>query len=594
MGTSGLPPAACRSDTARTCGAPVHIGVSGTATDDFTWSWAPATGLSSTTTPNVIADPPTTTSYTITGTPISACASVPVYIYVVVQVTPSEGNNPYITPVPIQCSDGPPFPLTVDSLGGIWTGTGIDSAGVFDPSIGVGTYLINYTTAGLCNTTDTVLVQVISAAGAAITHTPPLCIGSPAATLTAASPGGVWSGIGITDSIAGTFDQNLVGEGNYTVTYTITGVCIAQDTANIRVDSVIVPVTGFSYLTSPICKTNGTTPMPTGVAGFTPGGIYTSTTGLTLNSSTGAINLPTSTPGTYVVTYRVPATACNPLVSSTDTVVIDPVIPPVTSFSYTTPICITAENPMPDTVPGFTTGGIYSSGNSGLVINDTTGIIDLTATPAGTYTISYTVAGDNMLCKGSGSSTFNITISPLPVITATPDVTMFIGFTTTLVASGGTTYEWSPSTGLSCTNCDSTIASPTETTDYCVKVSKLGCVDSVCRKVTIEIPCPGNRNLTVPNAFTPNADGVNDELCLEGWDDCVKDFEILIYDRWGEKVYESKNPKFCWNGVYKGKLLDPAVFVYFIKASYIQSGATADDPINVFDVTRRGNISLVK
>jgi len=592
--SSGSPVSTCVPDTVRTCGAPVTVGVGGTAVGDFTWSWSPATGLSSTTAPSVVANPGTTTSYTVTGTPTSSCATIPAIINVVVQVTPSEGNNPYITPVPIQCTDGAPVMLSVDSVGGTWSGPGIDSTGLFNPNIGVGTYLISYTTPGYCNTTDTVLVHVISAAGAAITQPPPLCIGSPATTLHAASPGGVWAGPGITDSIAGTFDQNLVGAGTYTVTYTITGVCIAKDTATITVDSVIIPVTGFSYPTSPICVSDGSIPMPVGVPGFTSGGIYSSTAGLNLNSSTGAITLISTIPGTYVVTYKVPATVCNPLVSSTATVVIDPVIPPVTTFSYSSPVCITDINPVPDTTAGFTTGGVYSSGNADVVINDSTGVIDLSTTPAGTYTITYTIAGDPSVCKGAGVGTTSITINPLPVVTVSPDVIMFIGGSTTLTASGGTSYAWNPSTGLSCSDCATPVASPRETTTYCVKVTKSGCVDSACRTVTIEIPFPGNRNLTVPNAFTPNGDGINDEFCLEGWNDCVTDFEVSIYDRWGEKVFESKEASFCWNGIYKGKALDPAVFIYYIKASYIQSGATVDDPTSLFEVVRKGNISLVK
>jgi hypothetical protein len=68
----------------------------------------------------------------------------------------------------------------------------------------------------------------------------------------------------------------------------------------------------------------------------------------------------------------------------------------------------------------------------------------------------------------------------------------------------------------------------------------------------------------------------------------------VIYDRWGEKVYESTNANFCWDGKYKGKILDPAVFVYFINASYLQAGATIDEPETIFEIKKKGNISLVR
>ena len=100
----------------------------------------------------------------------------------------------------------------------------------------------------------------------------------------------------------------------------------------------------------------------------------------------------------------------------------------------------------------------------------------------------------------------------------------------------------------------------------------------------VENPCPGTNDLKVPNAFSPNGDGHNDQICLQGWNGCVTDFKIVIYDRWGEKVFESDDPAFCWTGIYKTKMLDPAVFVYYI---------TANLPSNE-KITKKGNISLIR
>ncbi|MEW5677562.1 hypothetical protein ABGT15_14725, partial [Flavobacterium enshiense] len=90
-----------------------------------------------------------------------------------------------------------------------------------------------------------------------------------------------------------------------------TGGCApaATATGTITVNSAIVPVTGFSYPT-PVCQ-NAANPTPTGVAGFTTGGTYSSTAGLVfVSTSTGEIDLAASTPGTYTVTYTYPASAC--------------------------------------------------------------------------------------------------------------------------------------------------------------------------------------------------------------------------------------------------------------------------------------------
>lgn len=91
-------------------------------------------------------------------------------------------------------------------------------------------------------------------------------------------------------------------------------------------------------------------------------------------------------------------------------------------------------------------------------------------------------------------------------------------------------------------------------------------------------------DLKVPNAFSPNNDGNNDGFCLQGWTNCIKNFTVIIYDRWGEKVYESNNANFCWDGIFKNRPLDAGVFVYYIKAL-----STNGEPI-----LKKGNISLIK
>jgi gliding motility-associated-like protein len=96
--------------------------------------------------------------------------------------------------------------------------------------------------------------------------------------------------------------------------------------------------------------------------------------------------------------------------------------------------------------------------------------------------------------------------------------------------------------------------------------------------------CFSNNTYDVPNAFSLNGDGQNDEFCLKGWNGCMNSFEIKIYNRWGEKVYESIDPDFCWNGVYQGRLLDPAVFLYYIKATTTFSES----------ITKKGNITLIR
>ena len=107
----------------------------------------------------------------------------------------------------------------------------------------------------------------------------------------------------------------------------------------------------------------------------------------------------------------------------------------------------------------------------------------------------------------------------------------------------------------------------------------------ICLSVVYNLPCPTNENLQIPNAFSPNKDNVNDDFCLQGWDACIEEFEITIYDRWGEKVYESKDPNFCWDGVYKNNVLEAQVFVYYVKAKYSNQDKA---------LVKKGNLSLIR
>lgn len=89
--------------------------------------------------------------------------------------------------------------------------------------------------------------------------------------------------------------------------------------------------------------------------------------------------------------------------------------------------------------------------------------------------------------------------------------------------------------------------------------------------------------LEMPNAFSPNGDNHNDAFYLRGWPHCVSDFSIIIYNRWGEKVYESQNVNKSWDGTYLGKAQDPAVYIYYISAV-----TNAGEKI-----TKKGNVTLL-
>ena len=166
----------------------------------------------------------------------------------------------------------------------------------------------------------------------------------------------------------------------------------------------------------------------------------------------------------------------------------------------------------------------------------------------------------------------------------TPDFSIIQGESAVLTASGGINYFWDTgNSGVTIT------VAPNATTVYCVTAyDAIGCKDSACVKVTVEI-CTGT--VYLPNAFSPNGDGENDSLQIYyGIPKCIKSFHLVIYNRWGEKIYETVDSGFRWSGVYNSGLLKETqkggteVFAYYMEAE-IADGTS---------VSQKGNISLVK
>jgi gliding motility-associated-like protein len=112
-----------------------------------------------------------------------------------------------------------------------------------------------------------------------------------------------------------------------------------------------------------------------------------------------------------------------------------------------------------------------------------------------------------------------------------------------------------------------------------------GCVGKVVFDVQV-IDC--EKILQVPQAFTPDGDGMNDYFTVFGKN--VVEYEIRIFNRWGEQVYHSDDPGELnnlsdgWDGTHKGKLQNTATFVYYIKAT---------DHNNI-TVEKKGNVTLIR
>jgi gliding motility-associated-like protein len=109
--------------------------------------------------------------------------------------------------------------------------------------------------------------------------------------------------------------------------------------------------------------------------------------------------------------------------------------------------------------------------------------------------------------------------------------------------------------------------------------NKIITCDSVISSTPQKEPCGA---LFVPDAFSPNKDGQNDILYIRGT--CTNMMDFVIYDRWGNKVFESENINNGWDGTYKGRPMNTGTYVYYLKAT-MQDGSS---------LNKHGNITLVR
>jgi gliding motility-associated-like protein len=278
--------------------------------------------------------------------------------------------------------------------------------------------------------------------------------------------------------------------------------------------------------------------------------------------------------GTYTLTVTDPSNGCS--ASSTVTVSNNSNVPNANAGSTQSLTCSVSTVIL--NASSTTAGATYSWSGPGVVSGSNSAVATVNA--AGTYTV--TVTNPSNGCTASAGV---IVTAPSGInVNAGSDITLIMGEAETLTATGASSYNWTPSEGLSCTSCPSPVATPSVTTTYCVAGTDGSCSDNDCITITVNVPCGVNSELGVPNAFSPNNDGINDEFCLQGWGECMEIFNVMIFDRWGEKVFEANESDFCWNGTFRGKILDPAVFVYIINATY----TTGESKI------KKGNISIIR
>jgi gliding motility-associated-like protein len=150
----------------------------------------------------------------------------------------------------------------------------------------------------------------------------------------------------------------------------------------------------------------------------------------------------------------------------------------------------------------------------------------------------------------------------------------------------GFTYTWTPGFNLDNPTIPNPFASPTapSVTEYIVYLTESSSGCTYEKRITIyafEVNC-GEPDVFIPNAFTPNQDNENDLLFVRGRN--VESMVLKIYDRWGELVFETDKQTVGWDGTYKGELVDPGVFVYYLNI----------DCVDGQEYFKKGNVTVIR
>jgi gliding motility-associated-like protein len=530
---------------------------------NFTYSWTPTSGaIVNPTAQNTIANPTQSTTYTVTVTSINGgCASTDTVRVNIINVA-----GMYISPAGPYCSASSIDTLQINGVPigtGAFSGPGITNTtlGIFNPAIaGLGSHTIHYTvTNSQCGNGDTsIVVSVTNTLDPTITAVAPMCTSYNPITLTAASPGGSWHGSGITDTLAGTFNPALANIGNNTITYVIYNPCYSFDTEVIQVtqklQATINPVGPYCVSNLPVQLTSVN---PTGTW-FGPG--VDPVTGIFSPSVAGP-----SGPGGHQIFHYI-STFCGDTASTFIIVYPNPI---ATTSANVVSGCQPLNVNFSSTVdqPGGTYQWSLGNGTSSVLMN-----------PSATYTsynsgIPYTVGlvyTSPLGCRDTVIQTGMITVFsqpeanfsyyPNPANITNPE----IHFTPN---TSGVIDTWAWDFGDFAT---ATTQSPThtyaDTGHYQVVLVITNSLGPCTYTVTNTVVINPYYVLYIPSAFTPNDNGTNDLFMPQGDGFDIGSYEIRIFNRWGERVYQSADMKEGWNGKHSnsGPVVEQGIYVYKI------------------------------
>ena len=201
----------------------------------------------------------------------------------------------------------------------------------------------------------------------------------------------------------------------------------------------------------------------------------------------------------------------------------------------------------------------------------------------GTYVIAL-IAAPNSPCRDTNFQEVHFTNGLPIIVTATPDY-ITPGQSSQLLATlpAGTAFTWSPVATLSDPTLLDPLATPMVTTTYTITAPDTNDCPLIGRvRVVVQAPTCAEPYIFFPTGFSPNGDGENDGLQLEG--NFIETAYWTIYNRWGERVFEAHSANDIWDGTFRGEPLPAETYGYYLRV-VCGDGQTA---------VRKGNVTLLR
>jgi gliding motility-associated-like protein len=490
--------------------------------------------------------PLVSTIYSVTGTNAYGCTQtttvlVTVHALPVVSIS-SVPNNTTV------CAGNS---ITLSGSGALtysWSG-GISNGVNFTPSSG-NTYTVVGTDANGCTNTSSISIQVNPLPVVTATASDNIiCLGE---SLVLSGSGAVsysWSG--------GVINGTPISPSASSV-YTVTGTDANGCTGTSSVSITVNPLPNVTAVALPdiICSGNSSTLTATGANQYSWSGGVTN----------GVSFIPAAT-STYTVT-GVDMNGC----SNTATVGI--------TVNNTLNVTISPANPIlciGDDIQLLASGASSYNWMPNTAISSTT-IADPIVSP--TSTTTYTVTGSDAFgCTGSATITIEVIADPSVTVSKSGDIEC--GITSVqLSASGGNTFSWEPSWLVTNPASAFTYTNITEPTTFTVTATIGSC--TVSDTIRVNVFNNDEAAIFIPNAFSPNGDGLNDCLTIRHKAK-FSSYYFAIFNRWGQRVFEADVPEYCWDGQFQNEDAPFGSYYYFLRAE-----------TSCGKILKKGDISLIR